>query len=50
VCQKCLGNYSIDATKKTALMQGAKLAAFSTSDKSNNSQVLCNVKINGIVA
>jgi len=50
VCQKRLGNRSIDAIKKTAAIQGPKLATFSASEISNNTWVLCNVKINGIVA
>jgi len=50
VCQKRLGNRSIDAIKKTAAIQGPKLATLSASETSNNTQVLCNVKINGIVA
>jgi len=50
VCQKRLGNHSIDATKKTAAIQGPKLATLSASEKLNNTRVLCNVKINGIVA
>ena len=47
---KSLGNRSIDATKKTAAIQGPKLATLSASETSNNTRVLCNVKINGIVA
>ena len=50
VCQKRLENRSIDATKKTAAMQGPKLATLSASETSNNTRVLCNVKINGIAA
>ena len=51
VCQKRLGNRSsIDAIKKTAAIQGPKLATLSASETSNNTRVLCNVKINGIVA
>ena len=48
VCQKRLGNRSTDATK-TAAIQGPKLATLSASETSNNTRVLCNVKINGIV-
>ena len=50
VCQKRLGNRTIDAIKKTAAIQGPKLATLSASETSNNTRVLCNVKINGIVA
>jgi len=50
VCQKRLGKHSIDAIKKTAAIQGPKLVTLSASETSNNTQVLCNVKINGIVA
>jgi len=42
---KRLGNRSIDATKKTAAIQGPKLAT--ASETSNNTRVLCNVNING---
>jgi len=49
-CQKRLGNRSIDATKKTAGIQGPKLATLSTSETSSNTPLLCNVKMNGIVA
>jgi len=48
--QKRLGRRSIDAIKKTAAIQGPKLATLSASETSNNTRVLCNVKINGIVA
>ena len=50
VCQKRLGNRSIDATKKTAAIHRPKLATLSSSETSNNIRVLCNVKINGVVA
>ena len=46
---KRLGNRSIDAIK-TAAIQGQKLAPLSAFEISNNTRVLCNVKINGIVA
>ena len=49
-CVKRLGNRSIDATKKTAAIQGPKLATLSSSETSNNIRVLCNVKIKGVVA
>ena len=50
VCQKRFGNHCIDAIKKTAAIQGPKLPTLSASETSNNTRVLCNVKINGIVA
>ena len=48
VCQKRLGNRSINAIKKTAAIQGPKLATLSASETSNNTRLLCNVKINGM--
>ena len=46
---KRLGNRNIDAIK-TAAIQGLKLATLSASETSNNTRVLCSVKINSIVA
>jgi len=49
-CVKRRGNRCIDAIKKTAAIQGTKLATLSASETLNNTRVLCSVKTNGIFA